>query len=239
MISPPKRQHERNGAQNARFTGGGLAVGATARNVIRVVAVSREAETHCLNRYPSPKGRTGCPQGRPPRFFPEKSKVWPKSRAGRRRLADDLRSRDFHFTNGAAAAISVCIRSRTERGTTPCARRNSFFLPPPCRLRSAPVVATPRWNRPCWAAGQAGQPRFWSTAMSARAWCWAPRPTSPIARNTPRAAKVRVIPACGRKTQFQAIAGRIPGGGLFHANTTGAQRPGGNDGRDETCSTRS
>ena len=236
MFSLPLRQFERNRAQNARPACMRLAKIPRRATVDLVVAVSRETETHCLNRYPSPKGRTGCPQGRPPQFFLATTGCY-TSRQG---VAESRTRRSFRFSPGEKPAIPLRTRTITERGTTSCAHpswSNSRLSP---GSAFAPPAATPRSNRPSWAAGQGRPAPSCSTATSLRALWSAPRPTSPIARNTRHAAdrSPSLIPARGPLRHIRAIAGSSPRDGVLHARTPGAD-PGRNDGRDERCSRRS
>ena len=199
-----------------------------------VVAAHVRAETHCLNRYPSPMGRTGCPQGRSPRFFLCEGAVGQDGRV----LAATACPDENSFHSGHGCGIWGCIRRTTSRGIS-CKSNSRFGLSPfyPSGL-SRPAV-TRRSNRRSWGAGP-GRPRpSCSTAASAPVRLSVPRPTSPIARNTRRAAdRARLIPAFGPLHASTAIAG-ITRGGRFVAFASGDVPPQPRNGRDETCSRRS
>lgn len=206
----------------------------TVRNV---VAVPLGAETHCLNRYPSPKGRTGCPQGRPPRFFIRIS----ESCAIGRTSAEARESRKICFQWNRKRGIPLSIRT-IERGKSTCAHRSPSKLLPWHQSPLLRPVATLPWNRRSWAAGPVRPHRSCLTAT------WQPglssglRPTSPIARNTRRAADSGALthPAQAGLTNCTAIAGHLPGGGRFsYANNLRRIPSGYHDGRDKPCSRRS
>lgn len=192
----------------------GLAARTAQYRVKFVVAVPLGAETHCLNRYPSPKGRTGCPQGRPPRFFVQTSKFC----AIRQTAADAYESRKICFQWNPKHVIPLIIR-RTERGKSSCADQSRLNSRPCRRSPSLSPVVTRRWNRLSWVAAPV-RPHLWfSTAMSQPALSLARRPMSPTARSTRRAANADTLntPASAGFTICTAIAGHSPRGGRFYS----------------------
>ena len=226
MILLTQRQFERFRAQYSRMASVHLECREPRCNVKPVVAVSRETETHCLNRYPSPKGRTGCPQGRPPQFFSRESKAW----LARRSYADHCVSHKNDFHSGQKHAIPLWIRTITERGTSLCGNHSSpLRLLQPVSQRQA--VAIRRSNRGSWGQGPARQGLSCSMATWQPARLSALRPTSPIARNTRHAAERALNNAAGNSPAHhsrKAIAGPARGGFFFACRPEAARAPGRN-----------
>ena len=238
LLAPGK--YERVSAHFTRIARIRLESGDAGRNLKFVVAVSREAETHCLNRYPSPKGRTGCPQGRPPRFFFGPSKCCAMWRSG----ADHAGLSRKRFANAPKLAIPLGIRTITERGKPTCKEQICFGSRPSHRSGSRQPAVTRLWNKGSWARARGLLPRCCSTVMSSPGWRSALRPTWPTARSSRRAAERRrdltaqISGAFGPTSLFRAIAGHCPGGGLLRFGMPVANT-GSNDGRDGTCSRKS
>ncbi len=133
--------------------------------------------TISLNRYPSPVGRFGPPQGRPPTFFAHTTETWQNRQgfAGNRLCADCLWHSSF-----AMPHCSV-VKTECKRQDSRC-RSNRLFLRwlQPARL---PGAETRRWSKPCWVRGQGRPaPRFSTPAWRAAHWS-ARWPTWPIASN--------------------------------------------------------
>lgn len=151
-----------------------------------VVAIrSLRIGTGCLNRYPSPVGRTGFPRSCPPIFLP----IAPRRQScgpDRRSFAHFASLSGFSVVSKGAMASFGGETGHKKKGLQECRLENGSrarYAPSPSR-----AVATPCLSRGLSARAQARpQP-----------WCWmavllpAPSPvrrsTSPIASNTRRAA---------------------------------------------------
>jgi len=215
MISLATFRIRRVSAQYSPMWRVGLAVNAARYSVTNVVAVPLGTETHCLNRYPSPKGRIGCPQGHPPRFFAQTSKFC----AIRQTAADAYDSRKFCFQWNSKPVIPLIIRRRTERGKSSCADQSCLNLRLCRRSPSLSLVATRRWNKLSWGAVPERPHRLFLMATSQPALSSAQLPMSPIARSTRHAANADELntPAPAGSTLCTAIAGHSPGGGRFYS----------------------
>ena len=155
----------------------------------RVVAIrTLRIGTISLNRYPSPVGRHGYPQGRPPNFFRLES----NAKRDRQGFAGNRVADDFGFPSAAGMAICPTEFTRAQRQDKPCTSNRSFW---PSRPQAHwRVVATRRWNNRCWAQGQGPRARpFWTPALPA-ARLSARWPTSPIASNTHRGVDATLCP---------------------------------------------
>lgn len=146
------------------------------------VVVNRTSHTGMisLNRYPSPVGRHGYPQGRPPNFFLFEQKLG----SHRQGFAGNVRMRVAPFPSGAGVARwRLAINAIQEQDKACRSNRYSSLSHRPLRL---PAVATPHWSKASWGRAPVQRvPRFlipaWPVAPLS-----VPSPTWPIASNTHR-----------------------------------------------------
>lgn len=206
----------------------------------------------CLYRYPSPKGRSDHPNGRPPAFSAgteNGARMW-AARNTYPQIAESRR--EIAMIDTASAPLRAAFRRPLQepaqwqrvrpgsqpkvRGTDTCysgrysSPRRSWAASRPAdnhsasRPSSAPAVAQPL--RPCLAAVSA--PAHWS----------AQRRTSPIARITRAAADAARAAARPQFSDVTPATVATRRGGLFFGIEPAARAIAGGE-RDRRCSTRS
>lgn len=115
-------------------------------------------------RYPSPYGRTGYPQGRPPMFFCYNPDAW-SDRQGFAGRGSSAACR-FH----SARAMSQSAPGQTSKGQDTTCRSNTSFLPLRRQARLRPA-ATRRSSSHCLGPGPARRVRpFWTPTWPAAHW---------------------------------------------------------------------
>lgn len=206
----------------------------------------------CLYRYPSPRGRSDHPNGRPPAFFAgrENDGLMCAARNTSPQMAESRR--EIAMVGKASAPLRAAFRRPLQepahwqrvrpgsqpkvRGTDTCysgrsssPRRSWAALRPAdnhsaSRPSSAPAAAQPL--RPCLAAVSA--PARWS----------AQRRTSPIARITRAAADAARAAARPQLSDVTPATVATRRGGLFFGIEPAARAIAGGE-RDRRCSTRS
>ena len=204
------------------------------------------ALTVCQNRYPSLGGRLGMSPCQPPRLFSLPFSALPNLRkhaAGRapdRRLSAAPRGKwqsfaekniaaNKGFTEPFGCSLVTLTTSPAGaggffQGAGTCNYTNGFSQE--LRPSRSAHAATPSANRPSLVQARAQARRLPRAATSRPARLSALRPTSPIAVNTPRAAKrAALIHTHGLALcdPYATIGARCAGG-LFVANNAGGSR---------------
>lgn len=171
-----------------------------------VVVTRQRVGTFRLNRYPSPAGRIGLPQGYPPRFL---CPMWSVPRGPEGAVQGATRKKTFEIRAGWRN-LSGIIRNPI-RGTRACINsqpvsRRSW------RLCLSPDVATPRLNRRLLVEGPGRSPHWRWMETSPQASSSAPRPMLPIARNTPRAADFQRVRSRAAQAhhEMSTVRGALP-----------------------------
>lgn len=207
----------------------------------------------CLYRYPSPRGRSYHPNGRPPAFSwagKVHANVWIAGKifwqiADCRRVSAAIRSGSAPLRAGfhvglrePAVSRNVAPGSQNNvRGTDICFTGSSFS---PRRSWAASRPADNHSaSRPSSAPAVARQRRRSSAAALGRVPSWAPRQTWPIATNSRAAATDAVRAAVApRNTDMTPTTVASRRGGLFFGIEPAARAIAGGE-RDRRCSTRS
>ncbi len=201
MILPRLFPFEQGSAQDRAVSPPGLSPATRPCHCCLVIVAQTRAWGVSPVCYPSPAGRGGFPQGCPPCFFSV-------ARGGRLFSKKSTKRRPLPILTDMRAAKTAHVE--TKRGKETCIdSRNGLLGSAPLHCWQA--AATRLENKRSWAGAPALPPRRSPRATWRQARSSVLLATSPIVRNTRRAAEQATLAAPAAANITEAISGRGPG----------------------------